>query len=87
MKWKWNYINTKGRWVIPSRFYSVIYSFSDNGLAWVRENEKSIFINAKGETVASIDDVCDLKVLKNARGEIIWPQKTEAQICEEQKAK
>jgi hypothetical protein len=32
------------------------------------------------------DFVCDVRVLKNARNEIIWPQKTARQICAEQDA-
>jgi hypothetical protein len=63
--------------VIPPRFKNV-GSFAANGLALVEENEKWCFINAKGQTVVYIDEVCGLEVLKNGRGEITWPQKTDA---------
>jgi len=81
---KWGYINGKGEWVIPPRF-NFAGSFASNGLAWIFDNGKTLYINAKGKTIAFVDEVCGFQVLKNARGEITWPKKTEAQICEEQK--
>ena len=80
---KYGYINAKNEMAIPARLDDA-WSFAANGLAYVKENGKWGYINAKGQTVVSYDKVCDTEVLKNAQGEIIWPQKTSAQICEEQ---
>jgi len=78
---KWGFINTKGKMVTPFKFDEVS-DFEANGLVRVVKNGKSSFINAKGHTVVTIDRVCDVEVLKNSRGKILWPQKTSAQICE-----
>ncbi|MDR2207832.1 MAG: WG repeat-containing protein [Azoarcus sp.] len=79
---KWGYINAKGEMVIAPRFEGAWY-FYDNGLATIEENGKYGYINAKGEPVVLTDEVCGAEVLKNGKGEIIWPEKTEVQICEE----
>ena len=76
---KIGYINAKGEWVIPPRFARLSGGsrFAANGLAWVSEKMqsgyRSGYINSKGEWVVYEDEVFGLKVLKNGRGEIIWP--------------
>ncbi|MDR0477086.1 MAG: WG repeat-containing protein [Desulfobulbaceae bacterium] len=81
---KYGYINTQGHLVIAPRFEGAS-DFAANGLASVRENGKVSYINAQGQVIVSVDTVCGVEVLKNGQGEITWPKKTSAQICEEQK--
>jgi hypothetical protein len=79
---KYGYINGKGEIVIPPRSDEA-ESFDNNGLARVSENGKSGYIDLNGQFVLSESEVCKTKVLVNARNEVVWPQKTSAQICGE----
>ena len=63
----------KGEMVIASKFQDVGV-WAANGLARVQENKKWGYINTQGQTVVTIEDVDGHEVLKNARGEIIWPR-------------
>ena len=69
---KFGYINAQGEIMIPLKFEEA-GNFAANGLAAVAENGKRSYINADGQIVVFIDEACDFEVLKNARGEIIWP--------------
>ncbi|MCL2589743.1 MAG: WG repeat-containing protein [Betaproteobacteria bacterium] len=69
----YGFINIKGKIVIYPRFKDIGY-FEPNGAARIRdENGKWGYINTKGEIIILIDEFDGHEVLKNRRGEIIWP--------------
>jgi hypothetical protein len=78
----YGYIDKTGTFIIPPCFDKA-GDFADNGLAHVKENGKYGYIDRNGQFVLSESEVCETKVLVNARNEVVWPQKTSAQICEE----
>jgi len=82
---KWGYINENGEVIIAPRFDRV-ENFARNGLAEVVEDGKTGFINVKGEFVVFRDKICDLDVLKNPQGKIIWPKKNIGKNCNEPKS-
>jgi hypothetical protein len=64
---KWGYINAQGEIVVPPRF-DLASGFNDDGLARVRENRETVYIDQHGQVVASSMDlsVCHARALQNA---------------------
>ncbi|MFV0480792.1 MAG: WG repeat-containing protein [Campylobacteraceae bacterium] len=77
----YGYIDKNGDWVIKPELKSA-YPFSKGGYALVVSKDQSVkVINTKGRVVLRDDIVCKTKVIKNAKGEIIYPQKTKEELC------
>jgi len=70
---KYGRINIKGEWVVPIDYALV----KDNipALSWERVGDRRTLKAGRGTVVMSIEPACDREVAKNARGEIIWPEK------------
>jgi hypothetical protein len=68
------------RFTHPSHFHD----YGDVRLAFVegREDRSRAYIDQRGIAVVVVEWVCGTEVLKNAKGDILWPQKSIAQICE-----
>jgi hypothetical protein len=77
---KYGHINGKGERVIPPRF-SFTWNFAANGLAWAIENGQTERIDRNSQIVLFEDSACGMKVLKNARDEILWFPTSAGQIC------
>jgi hypothetical protein len=81
---KYGFIDKTGEFVIPPRFDEAD-SFDANGLAPVKVNGNwGGYVDQNGQMAFSVAALCGAKVLKNARNEIVWPQKSAEQICAEQ---
>ena len=51
---KYGYIDTEGNYIIEPQYYDVGIFY--NGEAMVRQDEKWVYINAKGEYVADVEE-------------------------------
>ncbi|MDR2032665.1 MAG: WG repeat-containing protein [Azoarcus sp.] len=75
-------IDERGEEVIAQRF-RVVEDFAAGGLAKVQESGYWAWIDRSGRAVALEAVLCGRNVLKNGRGDILWPQKTAEQICDQ----
>ena len=50
---------------------------------WEERGDRRVLTSARGVPLLYIESVCDTEVAKNIRGEIIWPPKSAARICED----
>jgi hypothetical protein len=50
----------------------------------IQQGERHL-VNSKGKTVAYMDSICDVSVLVDTKENVLWPQKTADQICEEKR--
>jgi hypothetical protein len=83
-------IGGQGRTIDPTgtyRVYGVYQADKNKGqLQWKVKRGKQYLYKQNGQRVLYIETICDTQVVKNAKGQITWPEKSKAQICEAQSA-
>ncbi|MDR1889062.1 MAG: WG repeat-containing protein, partial [Zoogloeaceae bacterium] len=67
------YINTQGEYAL--------YPVGVSGLFKIDRDERTDYLDKEQKVIFSVETLCDIRVLKNAEGKIVWPK--EGVVCPE----